>query len=62
MAEVDFEYLLDKHEEHNDYPLAPESVCPDKRSDYMQSVGPVDFETGGGGATVLVVYQNYSQI
>ena len=27
ILEVDFEYLDELHELHNDYPLAPEKVC-----------------------------------
>ena len=37
------EYLRELHDKHNDFPLAPESLCPGEWSDYMKSVGPVNF-------------------
>ncbi|XP_067936706.1 uncharacterized protein [Watersipora subatra] len=41
VAEVDFEYPTELHDEHNDYPFAPESTKPDQWSEYMRSVGDV---------------------
>ncbi|XP_067947655.1 uncharacterized protein [Watersipora subatra] len=41
-AEVDLEYPNKLHDEHNDYPLAPESMKPDQWSEYMRDVGELD--------------------
>lgn len=46
VAEVVLEYPKGLHDKHNDYPLAPESVRPDKWSEYMRLVGPTNPITG----------------
>ncbi|XP_067945243.1 uncharacterized protein [Watersipora subatra] len=41
VADVDFEYPTELHDEHNDYPFAPKSTKPDQWLEYMRSVGDV---------------------
>ena len=60
VAEVDFDYPNKFHAKHNDFPLAPESLCPKEWSDYMKSVGPVNFMGEPKYSTVPKLVPNLS--
>ena len=60
VAEVDFDYPNKFHDKHNNFPLAPESLCPEEWSDYMKSLGPLNFMGEPKYSTVPKLVPNLS--